>query len=91
MQNIPRPSTDENTFTVYVRSGCPYCTNLIAVLNKTNTPAIIINCDAYMRQNKEKFFEHMEQMIGHTWKTVPIVFLNRQFIGGYTETIPLLQ
>ena len=91
MQSVPFPSTQTDTYTAYVRSGCAYCSNLMEMFKKNNSLTIIINCDPYIRRNKSKFLEEMNSRIDGTWTTFPMVFYNGEFIGGFTETVQYLQ
>ncbi len=91
MQSVPFPSTQTDTFTAYVRSGCSYCANLMEIFKNNHSSTIIINCDPYIRQNKPKFLEEMNSRLAVAWATFPMVFYNGVFIGGYTETIQYLQ
>jgi len=48
--------------------------------------AHIIQSDAYLTQNKGQFLRFVDALSGDTPRTFPMVFLNKRYIGGYTET-----
>jgi hypothetical protein len=41
------PLPDLNTFTVYTKSGCPFCDKTKQLLSSLNKYTLIINCDDY--------------------------------------------
>lgn len=72
-------------YTVYTKSGCPFCDKVKQLLNKEELD--IIDCDRYIYENKEQFLEFIKLMTGGiSHKTFPIVFYKGDFIGGFTET-----
>lgn len=80
--NYPQPT--ENEYTVYSKSNCKYCVYTKELLNDVKTT--IINCDEFL-DNKEDFFQFIRKINGDiNHRTFPIVFYNKNFIGGFTET-----
>ena len=78
-RNIPLP--DAATYVVYGRPGCPFCIkakNLIAThkLDGIYVSKPDYDADAYHELIRPQHPEH---------NTVPVVFYNSKFIGGYTE------
>ena len=82
------PSPENLDFTVYIKSRCPYCTKVKALLNSTNIKTKYINTDPYISDSisKEQFFNYIQQITGKRHRTFPIVFFDAELVGGYTET-----
>jgi glutaredoxin len=76
----------DGVYTIYTRSGCSYCKMVMALLKDENPPVDEVCCDEYIAQFKPQFFQFIKQIAGKEHNTFPIVFLDREFIGGYTET-----
>lgn len=68
-------------FTIY---GCPYCQNSVKFLKKNNLPFKAINIG-----NNAQMMQNLAQSTG--WKTVPKIFVQGRFIGGYNELMQLAQ
>lgn len=62
-------------FTVY---GCPFCQNAVRFLKRNNLPFKAKNIG-----NNAKMMTDLANWTG--WKTVPKVFVQGRFIGGYQE------
>jgi glutaredoxin len=86
MMEYLKPMT--GVYTIYTRSDCPYCKMVLDLLKNENPPVDEICCDDYITQPKDKdrFFQFIQQISGKSHKTFPVVFLDEEFIGGYTET-----
>ena len=80
------PEPQKGVITVYSKSGCINCSKVKTLLNNTKTEFTVIDCDEFILDNKEKFLEFIQVLIGKEYKMFPIVFNNKQFIGGYNET-----
>ena len=85
MNNLERPSKEN--YTIYSKSGCINCKKVKDLLKEYQIEYIVINCDEYLIENKEDFLKQMAEEIGHEYKTFPMVFNNRIFVGGYNETL----
>lgn len=72
-------------YTVYTKSNCIYCTNVKTLLSKVSDLSLI-DCDAYLLDQRDAFLEWIKTIVGKEYKTFPIVFYNGFFIGGFTET-----
>lgn len=82
----------KNTFTVYTKSGCKFCTEVKKLLKESNIFFQIIDCDEYIIENKQHFLDFIQEVSKSKIKTFPIVFNERQqFIGGYIETEKYLE
>ena len=77
---------NSNGYTIYSKSGCPFCTKVKKLLVDVMPAALIIDCDEYLITDKEDFLEFIKQMAGKKHKTFPMIFHNGDFIGGFTET-----
>jgi len=77
---------NEKDFTIYSRSGCHYCTKVKQLLKSKSYNFFIVDCDEYVLEDKEEFFNHMKSLTNNEIKGFPIVFYNNNFIGGYIET-----
>ena len=75
--------------TVYYRSTCPYCQKAISYIKKKHLTCIYRDIDEY--GGKENVFGvlKMEKRIPKNYNTVPVIFDNGTFIGGYSELISL--
>jgi len=80
-RRIPYP--DQNTYTVYCKSDCHYCTKAKELVSSKNP--MLIDCDGYLVENKDLFLQTMAHRIGKEHKTFPIVFYKGLYLGGYTE------
>ena len=69
-------------YTIYTKMNCKYCTNA----KKMIPGAHVIQSDAYIHHNREKFLDFVDKMSGKRPRTFPMIFLNKRFIGGYDET-----
>lgn len=86
IENFTYPT--ENTFTIYRKSNCIFCTKVKELLKSNNIDYITVNCDEYIQNpiNKESFLSQMESIIGKKYKTFPMVFNGNNFIGGFDDT-----
>jgi len=72
----------KNGYSIYTKSNCKYC----RTVKKLIPNAHIISTDKYLDTNRENFLVFMDELTSKTHRTFPMVFLNKRFIGGYTET-----
>jgi len=73
-------------YTIYSKSGCPFCTKVKRLLEKESPAPLLVDCDDYLVENKEGFLSFIQQMAGKEYKTFPMIFHNGNFLGGFTET-----
>ena len=71
-------------FTIYTKTGCPYCDKAKDLL-KNEKIVLIVNCDDYLIKDKEVFLKFIEKIAGIQHRTFPMVFKDGEFIGGFTE------
>ena len=71
--------------TVYYRSTCPFCQKAISYIKNKRLTCIYRDIDEY--GGKENVFGVLkrEKRIPKSHNTVPVIFDNGKFIGGYTE------
>jgi glutaredoxin len=81
-RRIPYPNP--NTYTIYSKSGCHYCTKAKDLVQKKSP--VVIDCDEYLIENKDLFIHTMCTRIGKEHKTFPIVFYKGEYLGGFTDT-----
>jgi glutaredoxin len=80
----------ENGFTIYSKSGCPYCRKVKELLSEFEKEVTVVDCDDYLIECKDAFLEYIGELAGKEYKTFPIVFSAGKFVGGYTDTLTLL-
>ena len=78
-------------FTVYSKTGCPYCVTVKKIIKENFFLINEINCDKYILENKEEFLKFIESISGINHKTFPIVFYEDKFIGGSSDTIHFIK
>jgi glutaredoxin len=72
-------------FTVYSKSGCPYCSKIEQVLQLTNLEHVIYKLGEHF--NRDQFYAEFGE-----GSTFPQVLLNDQeHLGGCTETVKYLK
>ena len=91
-------------FTVYTRSGCEFCrrakqllSSIPPSLRRGPVPITVVECDEYVMgravSDVEGFWDVMcgAFRAAPSHRTFPVIFLDKKFIGGYTETLALLR
>lgn len=88
---IEEPS--DNSFTIYSKTNCRYCTVVKSLLNEHKIPFNEINCDTYLSQDKQYFLNFIKEKSNreHEYKTFPMVFCDGKFVGGFVETERLIE
>ena len=76
----------ENIFTVYSKSGCYNCMKVKTLLTEKKCKFVVVDCDEYLFEDKEGFLAFVKKITKKEWKTFPMVFNNKHFIGGFIET-----
>jgi len=80
----------EKKFTIYSKSNCINCRKVKDLLKKEKVEYEIVDCDDYLLDNKEHFLSFIKSYTSKELKMFPIVFYDKQFIGGLEETIIFL-
>lgn len=67
---------------VFGSSGCPFCVKAVQLLNQLDLE--FENIDVFKDNNKEILAKKrgLDNLKG---QTIPQIFINGEFIGGYTE------
>ena len=81
----------DGIYTVYTRTGCSYCKMVMELLKNEEPQVDEVCCDEYIAHSKPKFFQFIKEISGQNHNTFPIVFLDGEFVGGYTETRAFLK
>ena len=76
---IPTPTQG---YFIYTKSNCSYCKKA-----KQNFPqATIINCDNYLKEDREGFLLFIDTLTEKKPRTFPMIFYNQLFLGGHDDT-----
>lgn len=67
---------------VYSKDPCPFCVRAINFLNSRDIPFIEID----LTGNQDEM-DRMKQETG--WATMPIILINNELVGGYTDLVEL--
>jgi len=95
-KEFPYPKPDK--ITVYGRKGCPYCEkikNLLKIIYADNYKKKIDYIDIFELIEKKQvkditdFKKKMNPITGD-WNTVPMIFDESKFVGGYDDYIKLI-
>ena len=86
-------SPTSTTFTIYTKRNCIYCEKVKDELEHHFEIPEIIPCDEFLTDsvNKQHFITFMNSLTKDKFKTFPVVFYDKTFIGGYNETVLFLQ
>ncbi len=63
---------------IYTKDPCPYCDRAISLMNELNIPFEEIDLT-----DQDDEIRRIKNETG--WKTVPIIMVNGEVIGGYTD------
>lgn len=79
-----------NGFTVYSKSGCSNCVHVKQILKDKKVPVVVVECDDYLYENKHFFLNFMNEQADKVCTTFPMVFYDGKYIGGFKDTVQLL-
>ncbi len=71
-----------NKVQIYTSSYCPYCIRAKQLLDSKGVEYNEVNLD----KNPEKMLETMQML---NWRTVPIILIGDELIGGYDQLVSL--
>lgn len=74
-------------FTIYSKSGCHNCSKIKKLLTEKHLFFLEVQCDEYLIEDKDNFLSFIENKIGKSYKTFPIIFYDGKFVGGYNEAV----
>ncbi len=70
-------------FIVYSLTSCGFCQKAIEVLEQREEEFRV-----HILDNNQKLLNEMKD--SYYWKTVPMIFQDHEFIGGYTDLLTVL-
>ena len=77
------PTPILNGYTIYGITNCKYCKLAKELLSTSNESILYVNIEQYLDDYK-LIFSNIDK-ISNDQKTVPIIFYNNNFIGGYDD------
>jgi len=75
-------------FVVLTKSNCRFCLKVKELLKDKSVNIII--CDKFLVDKRDEFLNYIKDLIGYEYKLFPMVFRNKKFIGGYSETYQII-
>lgn len=69
---------NQNKVIIYTKDPCPYCERAIQFMKNEN-----IEFEEHDLTNTPEKIEEIKNQTG--WRTVPIILINNELIGGYTD------
>ena len=81
---FPKPLKGQ--ITVYSKSGCNNCSFVKRLLKDKKVLFSVIDCDEYILEEKDEFLLFIQELAGKEYKMFPMVFDDKNFIGGFNET-----
>lgn len=69
-------------WTIFTKRNCAYCTKVKNLVPE----ARFIESDVFLTEQRNVFLEKLDKWTGKEYRKFPMVFLDKRFIGGYTET-----
>lgn len=76
-------------YTIYSKSGCPYCDKAKKLLEDDNLT--VVDCDSYLTSSKDEFLKFIANLSKKEQKMFPIIFKDAQIIGGYSDLLGYLK
>lgn len=73
---------DNTKVVIYTKDPCPFCVRAINFLNARDIPFQEIDLTGNQSE-----MDRMKQETG--WATMPIILINNELIGGYTDLVAL--
>jgi glutaredoxin len=77
-------------FTIYSKSGCQNCLKVKNLLKEKKLDFTVIDCDDYIIEDKENFLLFINKVTQKSVKIFPMIFYKGEFIGGYNETMDVV-
>jgi glutaredoxin len=66
-------------FKVYGKPDCPFCTKAVQILQDNNIPYQYYSIGDHITK------EELEEMLGMTVKSVPVILNGIRYVGGYEQ------
>lgn len=67
-------------YSILTKQGCKWCEKVKELLPRAH----YVECDTLL-VHKDAFFEEVDKLTGEEYRTFPMVFYNREFVGGFKE------
>lgn len=67
-------------YTILTKEGCKWCTKAKELIPQAH----FIPCDTLLA-DRSSFFKEIDKLTGQEYRTFPMVFFDKEFVGGYTE------
>jgi len=78
-------TTDYN-IVILTKSNCIYCKKSIELCNQYDYDFTTYKIDTFLNNNKQDVLDVIKSYNhGKEYNTLPMIFINKQFIGGYNE------
>ena len=74
-------------WTVFTKENCGYCKKV----KKLIPDALFIPSDEYITYDRDAFLAKMDELTGRKYRTFPMVFRDRVFVGGHAETLKYVE
>ena len=87
--SYPYPSL--GLFTIYSIPDCIYCEKVKQLLENNHKKYVIVSCESFLMNHRDEFLATMDQLAGKVQRTFPFVFSDKVFVGGYQDTVALLE
>ena len=72
--------TLQDGYTILTKDGCEWCTKAKELVPQAH----FIPCDNLLK-DRDSFFAHVDQLTGQEYRTFPMVFYDKEFVGGNKE------
>jgi glutaredoxin len=73
-------------FTIYSKTECSFCTKVKKLLMEKQIIFLDVQCDEFLREDKEAFLLFIKKIAKKEYRTFPMVFKDGKFIGGFQDT-----
>ena len=83
--NFPFPSKNSG-WVVYGAEWCKYCKNAVTLLGKSDVSFVYYDINIISIGGTDNLTYNLKPLIGD-YNTIPIIFYNDVFIGGYTDLL----
>lgn len=75
--------TKRHDIVIFGKPGCTYCTRAKSLLERLYVPYSYVDITEPTLSVTDK--EQVNGVLATGYKTLPMIFINGKFIGGYTE------
>jgi glutaredoxin len=93
-KSFPYPDNKHYIY-IYGKKDCPYCIAAEQLMKENNFDYKYYKIEDLIKNGFVKdnidFINKINKFIGKQYKTVPMIFINMKFIGGYDKFLELLE